>query len=399
VHSSLVRKEPVGFLRSSVRGVNGSAALELLTTLISIPSESGHEAAILEFLEKPLSLNGVQIRHQRVGTQRHNLVATFGHGTDYHVLFNTHVDTVPSYGRAVAEAKVTQRRIWGRGACDAKGSLSAMCTAFLHLVRMRSIRNGKVTLALTVGEEFAGDGIARFVRAGKPYDCVIVGEPTDLTIAHSQAGYVEVNLAVTSDRSHAFAPRSSQPIMVAAECLTALNTAVTDITAGVGRLFVRRVEGGSHDNFWYIRPGCEIRALANAPSNKQIDRLRAELSRVISGTLPSFKGVRIVFRIVEWDYGIDAASATRAAQMLAAGLELAGVAPTFTHLPSWTDGSTLAQAGHSVVTFGPGRLNDAHSSNESVRTGHVVAAAKALVGTVLMMEARHRYALRRQARE
>src|SRR2546423_1070263 len=91
--------------------------LELTRRLIEIPSVSGEEKALAEFLADYLSRAGFAIELQEAEANRPNLYARRG---EAQVVLSSHTDTVPPY----VEFREDEQTIYGRGACDAKGILA-----------------------------------------------------------------------------------------------------------------------------------------------------------------------------------------------------------------------------------------------------------------------------------
>src|ERR1700722_14584867 len=192
---------------------------KLLSTLLRIPSPSGEEAPVLRFLEAYLVQHGVNVERQQVRKGRYNLIA---YGRGHHqpsVLLNTHVDTVPAAGTA---GLVPHRRgtfLYGRGACDAKGSVVAILLAFIAIRKLGGPEHIPVDLCFTVGEESTGDGSERYAQDCQKHVWAIVGEPTSLSIVNCHAGFVELALAASTTTGHAFDPAAAQAITAVAELM------------------------------------------------------------------------------------------------------------------------------------------------------------------------------------
>jgi len=96
---------------------------ELTRTLIDLPSVTGDEAKLQQFLASYLSSLGYRIDLQEVEPNRFNVIATTN--SLPRVVLSTHMDTVPPHIASSEDAE----RIRGRGACDAKGIIAAQITA------------------------------------------------------------------------------------------------------------------------------------------------------------------------------------------------------------------------------------------------------------------------------
>ena len=131
---------------------------ELTRELIDIPSVTGDEKSVGEFLGIHLAGLGYDVQMQEVAQERFNVIATTAEPPQ--VVFSTHVDTVPPYiGSTEDEA-----RIYGRGACDAKGIIAAQIMA---AERLRAEGFNRVGLLFTVDEEMGSLG-AQVANKGRP---------------------------------------------------------------------------------------------------------------------------------------------------------------------------------------------------------------------------------------
>src|SRR5580765_703995 len=128
--------------RSRLTIDDAARAIRLLEELVVIPSVTGAEGPVLDFLAGRFESRGLTVDSQEVSPGRRNL---FIHRGNAQVVFMTHADTVPPF--------FPPRRSGGalaaRGACDAKGSLAAQTIAFEDLVR----EGKEVGLLVLVGEE------------------------------------------------------------------------------------------------------------------------------------------------------------------------------------------------------------------------------------------------------
>jgi acetylornithine deacetylase len=170
---------------------------DLTKQLISIPSVTGTERAIAEFLASHLASRGYRVERQNVIGDRFNV---FGFAGEGRVLFCTHIDTVPPPDLAVRE---DDEFLYGRGACDTKGIVAAMLEAGDRLRRDGISNFGYLFL---VGEETDSIGAKTANTLNWNSEFVIVGEPTQNQLARAQKGTLMVNLSVTGRAAHSGYP-------------------------------------------------------------------------------------------------------------------------------------------------------------------------------------------------
>src|SRR4051812_16517743 len=164
----------------------------LAAELLSIDSSTGAEGAVVDFVSKWLVARGWNVHLQEVSRGRPNVWASrAGRG----VTLSTHLDTVPPY----IGPRLEGGRLYGRGACDAKGIAAAMLAAADKLARAGEER---VHLLLVIGEEKGSDG-ARAANRLKPTSRFLVnGEPTESKLASGAKGSLRVTVRTRGRAAH-----------------------------------------------------------------------------------------------------------------------------------------------------------------------------------------------------
>lgn len=164
---------------------------------MTIPSETGNEAEIAEFLGKYLAAFGYRVDLPEVSIGRNNVLALASDVPT--VVFCTHLDTVSP----LLEIREDQFMLHGRGACDAKGIIAAMIEAGERLRRRGVHRFGFLFL---VGEEVDGAGAKNANKRPIGTKYVIVGEPTRNHLAIAQKGTLMANLRFRGKAAHSGYP-------------------------------------------------------------------------------------------------------------------------------------------------------------------------------------------------
>ena len=171
--------------------------VEFARELIDIDSTTGREQAAGDWLAARLRAMGYSVVEQPVGNGRRNIVATLDAPI---VVLSTHYDCVPPF----FPSSVRDGRLYGRGACDAKGILAAQVAA---AERLREQGERRIGLLFVVGEERGSDGadVANASPIGSQY--LINGEPTDSRLALATRGNLRVRLRATGRACHSAAPQ------------------------------------------------------------------------------------------------------------------------------------------------------------------------------------------------
>jgi acetylornithine deacetylase len=170
--------------------------LRLTRELVDIDSTTGREGEAGAFIAAVLRRLGYHVVEQPVSEGRFNVVATIDSPV---VVLSTHFDCVPPF----MASRESGGRLYGRGSCDAKGTLVAQIAA---AERLRAAGERRVGLLFVVGEERGSDGakLANTIAAGSRF--LINGEPTDNRLGRATRGVYRVRVRASGRAAH-----SSQP--------------------------------------------------------------------------------------------------------------------------------------------------------------------------------------------
>ncbi|KAL5337003.1 putative carboxypeptidase [Aspergillus crustosus] len=203
--------------------IDSSPFLALHRDLVSIPSVSGNESAVGEFLASFLEAHNFTVIKQPVPgrTSRFNVFAYPSTSPSQpSILLTSHIDTVPPFIPYSVHKNTSNDEILisGRGSDDAKGSVAAQVFATLEILE----ENPAAPLALlyVVDEEVGGAGMRAFSAnttlnpppgppsdiVGSGYETIIFGEPTDLALVAGHKGMIGFHLNVTGKSSHSGYP-------------------------------------------------------------------------------------------------------------------------------------------------------------------------------------------------
>jgi acetylornithine deacetylase len=170
----------------------------LARRLIDIESITPNEAAVGGFLYEELRRRGFDAHQMPVEGERANVLATWPGNRRPEIFFSTHMDTVPPF---IASSE-DDRRIYGRGACDAKGIIAAQIVAAEKL-RAASIFVG---LLFLVGEERDSIGAKKANQHPMGARFMINGEPTENKLALASKGALHVELVAHGKMAHSAYP-------------------------------------------------------------------------------------------------------------------------------------------------------------------------------------------------
>ncbi|QEH33976.1 Acetylornithine deacetylase [Aquisphaera giovannonii] len=367
----------------------------LLGDLVSIPSVNPMgraldgpgvlEAQLTGYLEGWFRARSIPCRRVPIAAGRDNLIARFEAPRSARtLLFDVHQDTVPTDGMTIDpfDPRVEGGRLYGRGACDIKGGMAAMLTAFARLCRERPPGAASVILACTVDEEFTHIGSTHLAASGHGADLAVVAEPTRLDLVHCHKGAVRWKVRTTGVACHSSSPglgdnaiyRMAEVIRLLAGHAAELSRGPSDPILGPPTLSVGRIEGGVSVNVVPDRCAIEIdRRLipgeAPAGAIEQVRRLLRPLSGPGGDVLfddPWVTMPALVPNLGDWagPLGDAVAAAT-------------GRRPELLGVPYGTDAGPLGERGLPCVVFGPGDIAQAHTKDEWIELEQVRLAAEA----------------------
>ena len=180
----------------SLEGRAGVDVAALTRALVDIDSTTGREAEAGRWLAAYLRDLGFSVAEQQVDGARFNVIATLDRPE---VVFSTHFDCVPPF----FPSRVDGQRIYGRGACDAKGIVAAQVAAVDRLRREGELRAG---LLFVVGEERGSDGARAANTAARACRFLVDGEPTDNRLGLATRGALRVKFRAFGRAAHSSFP-------------------------------------------------------------------------------------------------------------------------------------------------------------------------------------------------
>lgn len=241
----------------------------LARTLVSIPSVTGDEADLADFLAGHLGRLGYHVTEQIVSGRRRNILALAGPSP--RLLFCTHQDTVPPMLPVEEDGEF----LYGRGACDAKGIMAAMIHALAGLDPAARPACG---LLFLVGEETESDGAEKANGLDVRPDYIVVGEPTGNKLGLGHKGFIVVRVATRGRKAHSGYPHTGESaVLKLIDVLQRLRDLDLggDPVLGASTLNIGRLQGGVAANVVPDSAWAEISVRSTRPSRDVLDRVRA----------------------------------------------------------------------------------------------------------------------------
>lgn len=201
-------------------------AVDYLKAMIAIPSVTGNEGKVGEYIESRLRDFGVdELSRQQVSDTSFNVVASIkGAKPGHSVLLTGHMDTVGVSDGWDSDPFVPREengRIFGRGSNDMKSGIAVILTVAHVLCRHKDRLCGTVQIAFVVDEERFSTGAATLLKNGLTADFALSAEPAFDTIIIGAVGKVLISAEVTGKTAHGSEPENGINAIIDAARLTA----------------------------------------------------------------------------------------------------------------------------------------------------------------------------------
>lgn len=362
---------------------------------VRIPSPSGRERDMAELVRRRMEEAGFdEVTVDRYGSV---LGRIRGKRPGRTVLLDGHIDTVevvdgPEWRHDPFGGEIEDGRIYGRGASDMKGSVTAMISAAARFAG-DSGRDfaGDICVSCTVHEEcFEGVASREISRQAKP-DFVIIGEATSTTVKIGQRGRAEVVVETEGVSCHSSNPDRG---VNAVYHMTAVIEEIRKIVPnehpilGKGILELTDVISAPYPGASVVPALCRAtfdrRTLVGEDEEVILDQVRRAIDRA-AARVPGLKaraylaegsgicwtGERIAARrcFPAWLVSRDHPDV----QKVLAGLREAGIDAPISHFAFCTNGSHFCgEAGIPTIGYGPSLESLAHVRDEYIEIDQLI---------------------------
>jgi acetylornithine deacetylase/succinyl-diaminopimelate desuccinylase-like protein len=398
------------------------SVVDTLNELITIPSvnprlaaacdETPGEGSLTEWLGQHFTRSGLAWAVQSVHPGRSNIIAMLPGRRGDTLLWEAHQDTVSGAGMTVEpfSPNVRDGRVYGRGACDVKGSLAALLVALDWLSQQPPARLPNILFACTINEESGFTGarsLAKLWQADptesedpgiepsggltletlrrlRPARAVIA-EPTELNVVIAHRGVVRWQCSAFGRAAHSSRPEDGlnaiYPMarvvrLVEDYHCCELASRPVDPLCGPPTVCVTTISGGTGPNTIPDRAVIDIdRRLT---PDEQPEAAYAELVRHLDDKA-ELNGCRLEHaRPWMQSLGLKADHSRAWAEQVSSAARVAGVDSQLVGVPFGTNAASIAAAGIPTVVFGPGSIAQAHTADEWIAIDQLERAVDVL---------------------
>jgi len=372
----------------------------LLHDLVSLPSINPMgspvtgppygESQVTDYLASYFSR--LDLPHVRIDVEpsRENILARLDGDPNRLLVFEVHQDTVPVEGMTIDPfgGETRDGKLYGRGACDVKGSMAAMLSALARLRREPAGDRPTLVLACTVNEEYGfsgAEGLAslwtgeRHEFFHRTPDAVVVAEPTELDVVVAHKGIVRWRCGTHGVAAHTSRPElGDNAIYKMARAVTAIERYTGEVLPELGEhrlcgrptLVVSTISGGVSINMVPARATIEIdrRLIPGEEPETAREHVIDYLAEQV-GEIEHEVPYRAIVGLSDENNGPLAEGFLASAQEVAPRSKIAGV-------PYGTDAAVLATTGVPCIVFGPGSIDQAHTADEWISLEQLGQAAE-----------------------
>ena len=371
--------------------MNSLSSLDrLLWELVEIPSinpsleckdaDLTGEERIAQFLEGKANSSGIECKRLKVLPGRENLVFRLKPSgkTKNKVMLTPHMDVVPATPDAFVP-KIKNGCLFGRGACDTKGSIASFFHAFLRLAKERNRpKNTEIIFVGLVDEEFGQAGSRTLALKGPKANLAIAGEPTNLKVVSAHKGNLWIKLSTQGKAAHGSTPQyGSNAINRMSPILDTLTNEYPKLLSdrkhpllGSPTISVGTIRGGSQPNV--VPDSCEIdidRRTIPGETDESVKKEMKNLFRKLKIKSPEFSATRSV--------ACPPLDTDPSLPIVQSFLKASNRRRTI-GVPYFTDASTISMGGTPALVYGPGNIAQAHSKNEWVSLEEVKKAERSI---------------------
>ena len=368
--------------------------IEFLRELVRIPSVNppGDVRAAMKVCADKLSAEGFDVSFITEEESKPNMVAELKRGEGPTLLFNAHLDVVPTgqesaWSHPPFSADLAYGKVYGRGAGDDKASVTAQVMGAIAVARSGVPINGRLIVNEVADEEIGGALGAQLIAKSetiKP-DFVIVGEQTFNRICIGEKGGAGTRVTVHGRAAHGALPwEGVNAIEGMARVITALQTELWPVLEQRTHPYFHHssatisiIEGGVKTNV--VPDQCTIFIDRRIIPGEKPEDVVTEIREVAERAVKDLPGTRVDVDFAA--FGGREAILNEPDSEIVQGMlranELLGFDTKLAGFSMGTDGRHFAERGVPTIIYGPGDPALAHQPDEWVGVDEVMDATKA----------------------
>lgn len=361
------------------------AALQArLERLVSFDTQNppGRERECAHYILQEMQAMGCRAEAVDVGEGRTNVAGIFDNGPGPVFAFNTHIDVVPAGDGWSSDPFVLREadgKLYGRGACDAKGPMAAMLEAMRLMIETRDQWSGTLTGVFVADEEVGSIGAKTYIKTASAVDYCAVGEPTSCTTVTAHKGSVRPVIRIHGKSAHSGMPDLGvNAILKSAPLLKLIGEEHervkhrTHNLVGQASLTVVRASGGTANNV--VPAFCDFTLDRRMVPGEDETEVLADLERMIAAAATE---AGVAAEVIGYSPTTGPATETPSDEPIVHAAQSACHKHNGRHtdISGFQGGCDLVhfrKLGATGIVLGPGSLQVAHQPNEFVPIDELV---------------------------
>jgi len=377
--------------------MNNSALIDFTQRLIRQPSPSCEEGPLTQIVLDEMK----HLDFERAWVDENGSAVGLIEGarSGPTLLFDAHTDTVgiapgSVWTREPFGGEIDGSCLYGRGAADMKGALAAMLHAAGSVDKSKLA--GKVVVSASVMEEVYEGGALKTVMEEVKPDFVVIGEASELNLAHGGRGRAEIHLETIGVPSHSSSPHLG---VNAIHLMMKVIEAVDQIELGEHPLLgpailaLTDIISEPYPAYSVIPARCKATYDRRLLPGETVEEVLGAIT-----SLPELKAINFEAKIAEGEHRAYTGKVLTCnkffpaweleenhsyVQKALSGLRASGLDPDMRAYRFCTNAAySIGVAGVPTIGFGPGAEGDAHVVDEKISLEHLEKAALGYRGII-----------------
>lgn len=363
---------------------------QLLRDLIRIPSFTGKEQEIGEFVSSVMKSIGLAVTTYNSGGGRKNIVGAIKGrtGNKPALMLNGHVDTqaiVNGWTKDPLGGEESGGRIYGVGSSDQKAGVAAMIAAAKSLADSGLELEEGLLVAAVVGHMEGGRGTRTLVKHGVRAKYGVITEPSQMHL-YTQGGGI-VYLDITTSGRSAFTPSRDTGINAILKMIKIIEGLEKIKFRYKRALHIKRpyvnvgvIKGGVWPSI--VPDSCSIRVDIRTVPSQTPEGVKIEVENLVRRLRQNdpeiCASVEFNPTIIEnprnpWSVPEKSELVQTVSKCIAS---VTGAQAHLDGFQGWVDGAVLNLAGIPTIVYGPGDLDQIYAPEEHVRVKDLIDAER-----------------------
>ncbi|NIA31374.1 MAG: M20/M25/M40 family metallo-hydrolase [Actinobacteria bacterium] len=345
-------------------------------------AKHGGESRLAQWLHQFFSESGWHCDLMLVKENRPNLIArpdTFNPDLPT-VAFQAHMDTVDVEGMSIPpfSADIHDNCLWGRGACDVKGTMAAMITAIMKWTQKSKTATFNLIFMATMGEENGTLGSKYFAQHSEPIDMIIIGEPTSLQPVIGHKGLWRFAVETHGVSCHSSMPKEG--LNAIEGMLPIINFLKKDLKSSFEQnsensFSLTQIHGGSAINI--IPDLCRVEIDTRFQNGTEIEEFRTRILQKLAEKESEI--YQPVFKEIEYAPAFRTVKNSHLLELLQKSLKKYNIKNKTQIAPWYSDAGFISTVVPDAIIWGAGDIRFAHTIDERISLEQLHTAVTVLL--------------------